>query len=183
MKSVEGVCQRRSPYRIFFSCSFPCYNLPGEIDATESDAFFLHRSAHIFPPVRECLLPADVKRLADLGREERVAPAFAQGAEVAVRCVPRVARERELAAVGGQHCARAHVLRCLRRLLGQHVNAVPLLVVLPVFHDGEVEAAEHLADFLEMGTVAAVAAQKDPALGRHEGEARPLRLVLLQEAS
>ena len=75
-------------------------------------------SAHIFPPAGERLLPADVERLADLGREERVAPALAQGAEVAVRRVPRVARERELAAVGGQYGARAACSRAAARTAG-----------------------------------------------------------------
>ena len=92
-----------------------------------------------------------------------------------------MAREGEFAAVRWDDVLCADVVRRLRGLVGQHVYLMPRHVVLAVFHDGEVKSAEFFADFLEVRTIAAVAARVDFALWRDECEAAPKRRVLREK--
>ena len=104
---------------------------------------------------------------------------LARRGERPIRRVSGVASQRKLAAVRREDGFGAHVLGGLRRLFRQQVNAVPLLIILPVLHDGEVKAAELLPDRFEMGAVPAVAAAKDLSLWRQESKFCPPGLVAL----
>ena len=141
-------------------------------------------SGDLFPPWgKDRVGLVEAEGFADLGGEEAIAARLARRGERPIRRVSGVASQRKLAAVRREDGFGSYVLGGLRRLFRQQVNAVPLLIILPVLHDGEVKAAELLPDRFEMGAVPAVAAAKDLSLGRQEGETGPLSLVLLQEAA
>ena len=70
------------------------------------------------------------------GGEKAVAAPLAGGGESTVGSVPGVACQREFSAVGGQDGSGPYVFSGLRRFFRQQMDAVPLLVVLAVLHDG-----------------------------------------------
>lgn len=61
---------------------------------------------------------------------------MAGGGEGTVGSVSGVARQREFSAVSGQDGSAPYVFSGLRRFFRQQMDAVPLLVVLAVLHDG-----------------------------------------------
>ena len=77
------------------------------------------------------------------------------------RVVPGVEGQVEGAVVHREEDLAAQVFEGLHALLRRHVHGGPHGVVGAVFHQGDVEAAEALADLLEAREVARVAAVED----------------------
>ena len=125
----------------------------------------------------------DFHKLADFRRQERIRLSFARRRDGAVRLIPRVHRQREFSVVGGQHPFRPDIDGGLRGLLGEQMNLIPPLIVLPVFHDREIESAEPCAYIREVLSIAAVAAAKHAAIFCYERKRAPLGGILVEEAS
>lgn len=99
-----------------------------------NDGFLLVMS--YFPTTGRRVFFVKAQRFADFGSEEAVAAPLAGGGEGTVGSVPGVACQREFSAVSGKDGSGPYVFSGLRRFFRQQMDAVPLLVVLAVLHDG-----------------------------------------------
>ena len=118
-----------------------------------------------------------------LGCQQVPSGAFAGCRQILHRRLPGMASEREFGIVCGQDIAGPQIRGRLRRFVRQHVDAVPLTVVLTVFQQGQVEAAKLFADGAEMCAIPTVAAVIHLALRRHDGKRGPLRRVLREQTA
>ena len=75
------------------------------------------------------------------------------------------------------------ICRGLRRFRRMHMDVLPVLVVLPVLHNGQINAAKLLADRFEVRAVTGVAAVVDLPLRGDKHKAAPQGLVTLNAAS
>ena len=94
-----------------------------------------------------------------------------------------MAGQREFAVMRGDDKFCPDIFTGLRRFLGQHVDVMPCEVVLAVFSEHAVKAAELLANDLKMRAIAAIARVIKAALWRDEGHAAPERGILLEETA
>ncbi|MNV80081.1 hypothetical protein D3C71_1736620 [compost metagenome] len=71
----------------------------------------------------------------------------------------------------------------LRGLFRQHVNVFPVLVVLSVFHDRQIDLAELLTNGFKVRAVARIAAVVDLLLRRDEHKAAPQGLIAFEPST
>lgn len=82
-------------------------------------------------------------------------------------------RQNETAGMPWQHGFRMQICRSLRRFFRHHVNKLPVLVILTVLHNRQIDRAKLLADGFKMRSIAGIAAVINVLLRRFEHEARP----------
>src|SRR4051812_19387052 len=134
-------------------------------------------SAQAFPPALVDARLAHRQHLADL-RRGQVDPALLRKRRDALqRIAPGVEGQVEGAVVHQVERARAEVLEGLHRLFGGHVHRGPVAVVGAVFHQGDVDGRQALADLHEAGEVARVAAVEDVLVAAAQRPRGPQRLV------
>ena len=97
--------------------------------------------------------------------------------------VPRVLCQGVFGVVNGDNLTGVQVGGFLAQLLGQGVDAFPLLVVLAVFKDGQVYIRVIFPYFFEMRSVAAVAADEDVAVRGVQQKRCPKGVVAFQCAA
>ena len=91
--------------------------------------------------------------------------------------------QHEAPGVTRQHRACMNIVSGLRRLFRHHVDVLPVLVILTVFHDRQIHFAKLFADGFKVRAVAAVAAVVDFLLRGNEHKAGPQGLVALEAAA
>src|SRR5690606_40585792 len=91
-------------------------------------------------------------------------------------------RQHKAPVMPWHHRSGIEICGGLRRFSWQHVDVLPVLVVLAVFHNGEIHLAKLLTDGSEMRAITGVATVVNLLLGRNEHKAAPQRLVALDAA-
>ena len=119
---------------------------------------------------------AKTRFFTDPGREKSVRPAGRCFADVVQRLVPRVFAQRILRVVHRKYGSGFQIVDRPDQFVGHQVDVTPIPVVLPVLHDGQVDAGEFFAYLREMGVVAAVSRQVNPlrAVYHERGPQRPI---------
>ena len=140
-------------------------------------------SRHPFPPVRVVGRRSDIHRLTDTRRHNTIGTPCTLTQKLRIGFLPFVQSKCKFPSMCGKNGTCAHILRRLRRLGRQHVDRVPLHVILPVFHECEIKSVEPLADGAKMLPIAAVSADVNTPLRRNDGKSAPLGVVARQEAS
>lgn len=79
-----------------------------------------------------------------------------------------------------QHRASAQVVGSLSRFIRHHVDIFPVLVILPVLHDRQIDRTELIAYRFKVRPIPAVAAVINLLLPGNEQKTGPQRLVTLQ---
>ena len=138
---------------------------------------------HPLPPTGEVCGAIHIDHLPDARRNHPVGASRTLLQEFCIGLLPRVQSKRKLSAVRGQHQTRTNVLRCLRCLVREHMDCMPLHIILSVLHHRKIKAVKACADVLEMLSIAAVTADVDAALRRYNGKAAPLRIIARQKTS
>ena len=114
------------------------------------------------------------------GVSERRAPSFAGSRQPLIRFIPAVFRQNESSCMPRQHRASAQIVGSLSRFIRHHVDIFPVLVILPVLHDRQIDRTELIAYRFKVRPIPAVAAVINLLLRGNEQKTGPQRLVTLQ---
>ena len=84
-------------------------------------------------------------------------PSFAGSRQPLIRFIPAVFRQNESSCMP-RHRASAQIVGSLSRFIRHHVDIFPVLVILPVLHDRQIDRTELIAYRFKVRPIPAVAA-------------------------
>ena len=90
-------------------------------------------------------------------RQQTPGPSFAGSRQPLIRFIPAVFRQNESSCMPRQHRASAQIVGNLSRFIRHHVDIFPVLVILPVLHDRQIDRTELIAYRFKVRPIPAVA--------------------------